>query len=168
MVMKHVDYMAVAKEALDQIEIGAFLTVKAGEALNTMTIGWATIGYLWSKPIMMVAVRLSRHTFTIIEQADDFTVSIPTVDVSDELTFCGTQSGRDYDKFAECNLELAPAQMVTSPIINISGLHYECKIVYKSAMEPAFLDKAYDAAIYPAKDYHTLYFGEIVDCYELD
>ena len=165
--MKRIDYMAVAKKAMDQIEIGAFLTVKAGEALNTMTIGWATIGYVWSKPIMMVAVRLSRHTFTIIEKASDFTVSIPSVDLSDELTFCGTESGRNYDKFDECNLELVASQMVTSPIINVAGLHYECKIIYKSAMDSAFLDKAYDAAIYPAKDYHTFYFGEIVDCYEL-
>jgi flavin reductase (DIM6/NTAB) family NADH-FMN oxidoreductase RutF len=166
--MKRVDYMAVAKTAMDQIEIGAFLTVKAGDALNTMTIGWAMIGIVWGKPIMLVAVRLSRHTFTIIEQAADFTVSVPLVDMSDELTFCGTQSGRDYDKFAECNLKLAAGQMVTSPIINVPGLHYECKIVYKSAMDPAFLDQAYDAAIYPAQDYHTQYFGEIVDCYEIE
>lgn len=168
MTLKHVDYMAVAQEAMDQIEIGAFLTVKAGAALNTMTIGWATIGYVWSKPIMMVAVRLSRHTFTIIEKADDFTVSIPSMDMSDELNFCGTQSGRDYDKFAECGLELTGAQLVVTPIIKAAGLHYECRIVYKSAMDPAFLDGAYDKVIYPTKDYHTLYFGEIVDCYRLD
>jgi flavin reductase (DIM6/NTAB) family NADH-FMN oxidoreductase RutF len=166
--MKRVDYMKVAPEAMEQIGIGAFLTVKAGDALNTMTIGWATIGHVWSKPIMMVAVRLSRHTFTIIEQADDFTVSIPSVDLSDELTFCGTKSGRDHDKFEVCKLQTAPGQLVTSPIVNVPGLHYECKIVYKSAMDPAFLDQAYDTGIYPAKDYHTLYFGEIVDCYELD
>ena len=166
--MKRVDFMKVANEAMEQIRIGAFLTVQAGEALNTMTIGWATIGFVWGKPIMMVAVRLSRHTFTIIEKASDFTVSIPSVDLSDELTFCGTESGRDYNKFEECNLEIAAGQKVNSPIIKTSGLHYECKIVYKDAMDPTFLDEGYDVNIYPVKDYHTLYFGEIVDCYELD
>jgi flavin reductase (DIM6/NTAB) family NADH-FMN oxidoreductase RutF len=166
--MKRVDYMAVAEKAMDQLRVGAFLTVKVGNALNTMTIGWATIGFVWGKPIMMVAVRLSRHTFTIIDQADDFTVSIPAVDMSDELTFCGTKSGRDYDKFAECNLEVIAGQKVVSPLIKAPGLHYECRIVYKAAMDPAYLDKEYDTAIYPAKDYHTLYFGEIVACYELD
>jgi hypothetical protein len=49
--MKRVDYMAVAEKAMAQIRPGAFLTVKSGEALNTMTIGWATIGYVWGKPI---------------------------------------------------------------------------------------------------------------------
>lgn len=165
--MKRVDTMQVAEQAMEQIREGAFLTVKAGQALNTMTIGWATIGTVWSRPIMMVAVRLTRHTFSLIEEANDFTVSIPSLDMEEELTFCGTRSGRDYDKFKECNLPVAPGQRVSTPIINVPGLHYENKIVYKSAMDPAFLSPELDRAIYPARDYHTLYFGEIVDCYQL-
>jgi hypothetical protein len=34
-------------------------------------------------------------------------------------------------------------------------------------MEPAFLRPELEATIYPAKDYHTLYFGQIVDCYRI-
>ena len=166
--MKRVDYMQVADEAMAQIRVGAFLTVKAGEALNTMTIGWATIGVVWSRPIFMVAVRLSRHTFSLIEKADDFTVTIPSSGMEDELTFCGTQSGRDYDKFEECNLPVAAAQKVTTPIINVPGLHYEAKIIYKSAMAPAFFSRELDEDIYPARDYHTLYFGHIVGCYRIE
>ncbi|GAB4540068.1 MAG: flavin reductase family protein [Anaerolineae bacterium] len=166
--MKRVDYMQVAGQAMEQIREGAFLTVRAGQALNTMTIGWATIGYVWSRPIMMVAVRLSRHTFSLIEQATDFTVSIPALDMAQELDFCGTRSGRDYDKFKECNLPVAPGQRVNSPIIHVPGLHYENKIVYKSAMDPTFLSPELGRALYPARDYHTLYFGEIVDCYRIE
>ncbi len=50
--MKRVDYMAVAHKAMAQIKKGAFLTVKSGKAINTMTIGWANIGHVWRKPIM--------------------------------------------------------------------------------------------------------------------
>ncbi len=166
--MERVDSMRVAEQAMEQIREGAFLTVKAGQALNTMTIGWATIGYVWSRPIMMVAVRLSRHTFSLIEEASDFTVSIPSVDMQDELNFCGTQSGRDYDKFKECNLPVTPGQRVNSPIISVPGLHYENKIVYKSAMDPAFISPELNRELYAAGDYHTLYFGKIVDCYRLE
>lgn len=35
-------------------------------------------------------------------------------------------------------------------------------------MNPARLDENYDKTLYPKKDYHTLYFGEIVACYETD
>ena len=166
--MKRVDYMAVADKAMTQIKKGVFLTVKSVEAINTMTIGWASIGYVWRKPIIMVAVRLSRHTFSIIETAEDFTVSIPSSDMKKEIMFCGTKSGRDYDKFNECNLRTSDSQKVITPIIKVPGLHYECKIVYKSAMDPSYLNKGYDSALYPEKDYHTLYFGEVVDCYEID
>jgi hypothetical protein len=48
------------------------------------------------------------------------------------------------------------------------GRHYECEIIYKSAMDPAHFDKNYDSSLYPKKDYHTLYFGEILACYETD
>jgi hypothetical protein len=48
------------------------------------------------------------------------------------------------------------------------GRHYECRIIYKSAMDPAHFDKDLDASVYPQRDYHTLYFGEIVACYETD
>jgi flavin reductase (DIM6/NTAB) family NADH-FMN oxidoreductase RutF len=166
--MKRIDYMAVADKAMIQIKKGVFLTVKSGEDINTMTIGWATIGYVWRKPIIMVAVRFSRHTFSIIEMAEDFTISIPSSDMKKEIMFCGTKSGRDYNKFRECNLQISNSQKVITPIIKVPGLHYECKIVYKSAMDPAYLNKDYDTALYPEKDYHTLYFGQIVDCYELD
>ena len=38
--MKNLNYMSIAEDALNKIKKGAFLTVKAADALNTMTIGW--------------------------------------------------------------------------------------------------------------------------------
>lgn len=166
--MKTVDYMSVADDAVQKIKKGAFLTVKSENGLNTMTIGWATFGFVWRKPIMMVAVRLTRHTFGIIEKAKDFTVTVPLGDMGKAVAFCGSKSGRDYDKFEECSLKTAKSRQVDSPVIATKGRHYECKIIYKSAMDPAHLDKDYDQSLYPEKDYHTLYFGEILDCYETD
>lgn len=166
--MKDLKYMSVADDVMRKIKKGAFLTVKAADALNTMTIGWATFGFIWQKPIMMVAVRDSRHTFGIIEKTSDFTVTIPSGDMSREIAFCGTKSGRDVDKFKMCKLQTASGRHVGSPIIKVPGIHLECRIVFKSAMNPADLDKNYDTALYPKKDYHTLYFGEILACYETE
>jgi flavin reductase (DIM6/NTAB) family NADH-FMN oxidoreductase RutF len=166
--MNDVGYMHVAEDSINKIKEGAFLTVKSGNALNTMTIGWATFGVVWRKPIMMVSVRSSRHTFRIIESAKDFTVTVPAGDMHKETDFCGSKSGRDVDKFKMCHLETTDSREVASPIIKIPGRHYECKIIYKSAMDPAHLEKDYDSSLYPKKDYHTLYFGEILACYETD
>lgn len=165
--MQQVDYMQVAEKAMAQIKKGAFLTVKSEQALNTMTIGWATIGFVWHQPVLMVAVRSSRHTFSLIEKAADFTVSIPADNFAEEITFCGTKSGRDVDKFKALKLQTLAARKTISPVIKLAGLHFECRVVYKSAMDPALLS-ADLTDLYPQKDYHTLYFGQIQACYETD
>jgi flavin reductase (DIM6/NTAB) family NADH-FMN oxidoreductase RutF len=164
--MKDLDYMEIAEDAIAKIRKGAFLTVQADDLLNTMTIGWALFGVVWQKPIMMVAVRRTRHTFGIMEQATDFTVTVPKGGMDKALALCGSKSGRDLDKFQAAKLVTVQAKKVFSPIIKAPGYQYECRIVYKSAMDPAHLDSGYDTTIYPQKDYHTLYFGEIVACYE--
>jgi flavin reductase (DIM6/NTAB) family NADH-FMN oxidoreductase RutF len=164
--MRDVDFMAVYEEVMKRIKEGAFLTVKAGDALNTMTIGWATLGIAWRKPVMMVMVRDSRHTFSLIEKAADFTVSVPTGDMKKEIALCGTKSGRDLDKFKASGLKTVASRQVASPIIQVPGIHFECRIVYKNPIDPAHLSRAYDP-LYPEKDYHTLYFGEIQACYEV-
>ena len=162
--MKDVDYQAVAPTVMKRIEDGAFLVAQAGDRINVMTIGWAMFGHVWRKPTMMVAVRNSRFTFGIIEEGDSFTVSVPTGNMDKEINFCGTKSGRDVDKFGQCSLSTTKARAINSPILDIPGYHYECRIIYKSAMEPPFLSKDLER-LYPMKDYHTLYFGEILSCY---
>lgn len=159
------DYLAVAQRALEAIKEGALLTVATADALNTMTIGWATIGYVWRSPVLTVAIRDSRHTFTLIEKADDFTVTVPGKDMRKEVMFCGTRSGRDVNKFEACNLATAPGRQVKSPIVDVPGLHFECRTVFKAAMDPANLAADFHH-LYPEKDYHTLYYGEIKACYE--
>ena len=114
----------------------------------------------------MVAVRDSRHTFKIIEKASDFSVSVPSTDIHDKVMFCGTKSGLDFNKFEECKLNTRDSQEITTPIIDTPGVHFECKIVFKSAMDPSNLISDCEK-LYPENDYHTLYFGEIMDCYEL-
>ena len=162
--MHHVDYMAIADKAMEQIRKGAFLTVQAGDELNVMTIGWASLGFLWGRPIMTIMVRKSRHTFSIIEKSSEFTVSVPIADLKKQLDFCGNESGKDHDKFKECGLEIFPGEKVRTPIINVPGIHFECKIVYKSNLDPENLVDTYKH-LYPTRDYHTLYFGEIAYCY---
>lgn len=166
--MKDRSYLENLDSIMESLIKGAFLTVKSDDSINTMTIGWATIGFVWRKEVFMVAVRDSRHTFNLIEKSNDFTVTIPTDESSkDAVMFCGTKSGRDYDKFIECGLQTRKAVTVDSPIIDIPGIHYECKIIYKSAMDNTHLDEKLEK-LYPAKDYHTLYFGEILACYQTD
>ncbi|MCR2031991.1 flavin reductase family protein [Anaerofustis stercorihominis] len=162
------------KEAFDllnkQLSKGVFLTVKNKDKVNTMVIGWATVGRVWGKDIMTVMVRFSRNTYDLIKNADSFTVSVPEYDtMKKEIAFMGTKSGRDFDKYKETGLTLSDAQSVESPVINEAKLHYECKIVYKQSMDPTgIIDyENIEKRFYEGNnDYHMIFYGEILNVYD--
>lgn len=163
---REINFTELSKELLGQLQKGAFLTVKAGDKVNTMTIGWGSLGFMWQKPVFTAMVRYSRYTYDLIEKAEDFTVSFPLKgQLKEELGICGTKSGRDMDKFKQCNLTLKEGEVVNSPVIDECDLHIECKIVYKQAMdENAISDEIKDKA-YGNGNYHVMYYGEIVKAY---
>ncbi len=167
MTVKEVSYAQHLPEMMKQLPRGAFLTSAPQEKLNTMTIGWAHVGVMWSIPTFTVAVRYTRHTYSLLEESDRFTVSIPLEqDMKKELLFCGTKSGRDYDKFRECDLIAQPGQVLKMPVIGQCELHYECEIVYRQAMEPTTLRTDIRNKQYGDNHvYHVLYYGKIAACY---
>jgi flavin reductase (DIM6/NTAB) family NADH-FMN oxidoreductase RutF len=148
---------------------GAFLTTKAGDITNTMTISWGNIGFQWNRPVFTVLVRKSRYTHDLIEKANEFTVSIPLSDkMKSQLALCGSKSGRDINKLDEANLILCDGKTLSTPVIEDCELHYECKIVYKQEINSDLLDSDIKASFYGEDDYHTIYVGEIVDCYKIE
>jgi flavin reductase (DIM6/NTAB) family NADH-FMN oxidoreductase RutF len=165
--MKRVEYSEYTPVLIKQLSKGGvFLTARNKGEDNTMTIGWASAGIIWGKPILTVAVRYSRHTYEMLDKSGEFTVSVPAEkDMRKALAFCGSKSGRDYDKFSECGLEKIEGQSVNAPVIGGCELYYECRVVYRQAMEPALIDKGIDSRFYGNNDFHVLYYGEIVDCY---
>ncbi len=163
---RDISFYQYSDKMLDQLRKGAFLTVKSGDKINTMTIGWGNIGFVWNKPIFTVEVRYSRHTYDLIENSTEFTVSIPLEkDLKEALRICGTESGRDIDKFVKCNLTPEKGKVISTPIVGECELHYECKIVYIQAMEPGTLSEDIKEKYYPNNNYHVLYYGEIVASY---
>ncbi len=162
--MKEILESEALSMVMKQIPKGAFLTVQAGKEKNVMTIGWALFGFIWRRSAMTVAVRSTRFTFGIMEKADTFSVSVPSGPMEKEIDFCGSRSGRNLDKFKECKFTTIPGAKSQAPILEIPGFHYECRVVYKNPMDPKFLARDLHS-IYPQKDFHTLYFGEILGCY---
>ena len=167
--MKNIDYTQIlAPMAQKLADGGVFLTVN-GEKPNTMTIGWASAGVYWGKPVCVVLVRPQRHTCALLEEAEEFTVSIPTANpLAAELKFAGTQSGRDYDKFHGHGLTAVPGQKVNAPIVGECGLHFECRTLLTQDMTPDRMAVEILYGSYSARDLHTLFFGEILHCYTTD
>ena len=162
---KEVAYNEYANEITEILSKGAFLTTKVDGTVNTMTIAWGSIGFMWGKPVFMAMVRPSRYSYERIEKSGEFTVSIPFKDMSKALGICGGKSGRDTDKFAAANLTAIPGTKIATPVIADCGLHYECKVVYKQEMVAELLTPELQEKWYGTGNYHTLFFGEILATY---
>ena len=172
---RRIDAFAYANEILQAIGKGVLMTTKADGQVDTMTIGWGTMGIQWGKPIFIAFVRGCRHTKGMLDKNPEFTVNIPLGEIDPKiLTFCGTKSGRDTDKFAALGLHTEDPEVISVPGIRELPLTLECRVVYTQQQVPeAFLSEKF-RKIYPADsqnihdDFHTAFYGEIVSAYIIE
>lgn len=129
---------------------------------NTMTVGWGSFGTMWSRPFAQVVVRPTRYTYEFMNTYDTFTLCGLPEEYKKALTILGSKSGRDGDKIAEAGLTPIAASQVAAPGFAEAELLVECRKIYWDDMAPEqFLDSSIENS-YPLKDYHRIYFGEIV------
>lgn len=132
---------------------------------NIMTIGWGTVGSIWGMPIWTVLVRPSRHTYFNIEHTGCFTVNVPGENLGLACAICGTKSGKDIDKFVECELTAQKASNVLAPAVAECPIVYECQIVHRSDVIPERLADEILSGAYVDGDYHRIYYGKILAVY---
>lgn len=152
---------------------GILLTTKGHGMVNTMTIGWGTIGIEWGRPMFVAYVRESRYTRELLDENPEFTVNCPFGNVDGKiLGYCGTKSGRDQDKISKMGLHLEEPMQITVPGIRELPLTLECKVVYRNkqpveTIPQVILDRYYPEAN-GVRDHHIAYYGEIVGAYIIE
>jgi flavin reductase (DIM6/NTAB) family NADH-FMN oxidoreductase RutF len=129
---------------------------------NAMTISWGSTGQIWNKLFFQVVVRPTRHTYGFMESGDSFTLSVFPEALKPALSLLGSKSGRDGDKIAASGLHPMASSRVAAPSFVEAELVVECRKMYWQDLDPShFLDPAIESN-YPKKDYHRVYFGEIL------
>ncbi len=148
---------------------GILLTTKQGDFVNTMTIGWGTMGQDWSRPVFVAYVRNSRYTRKMLDATGEFTVNIPMGAVDSKiLALCGTKSGRDLDKIEALGLHLEASEIVAAPGIRELPLTLECKVLFRNVQDESRLPQDIQDKYYSAineKDFHIAYYAQIVNAY---
>jgi flavin reductase (DIM6/NTAB) family NADH-FMN oxidoreductase RutF len=129
---------------------------------NTMTVAWGFFGVMWNKPMAVVVVRPTRFTYQFMEEYPTFTLCAFNKKHKKDLLLLGTISGRDGDKIAETKLTPIASQVVAAPSFEDTELTLECQKSYSHDFEPGqFIDASIDKN-YPLKDYHRVYYGEVL------
>ncbi|UCD45354.1 MAG: flavin reductase family protein [Candidatus Bathyarchaeota archaeon] len=96
-------------------------------------------------PLVCIGVAPRRYSHALIEETGEFVVNTPSIDLEEQMHYCGVRSGRDVDKWAETGLTPTPALKVKPPLIEECFSHLECRVVQSHICGD-----------------HTLFLGEVV------
>jgi len=134
----------------------------AAGSFNVMTVAWGALGCMWSRPLAMIVVRPTRYTYTFFEKHRDFTLNRFPAGFEDKLNYCGSHSGRDVDKIRQTGLTPIACRRVAAPGFEQAELILECRVSYFNDLDPSRFLEEYIEGNYPNKDYHRMFFGEIL------
>jgi flavin reductase (DIM6/NTAB) family NADH-FMN oxidoreductase RutF len=153
------NYAAVVKRlGSDGLLLGSYdATGKA----NFMTIGWGTLGIVWSLPMWIVLVRPSRYTYECIEHSGCFTVNVPTEAMGLACVKAGSVSGRTAGKFAAAGLTAEKSTSVLAPLVAECPLSYECRVIHSNDVLPNKLASEL-SGLYVDEEPHRIYHGRIL------
>jgi len=97
------------------------------ENSNITSIAWT--GILCSDPMTVyVSIRPTRYSYEIISKTNEFVINLPDEKQIKEISICGTKSGRDVDKFKECNFTKGNTSKISTAYIKECKISLECKV----------------------------------------
>lgn len=178
--MKKIDILEYLPKIMSELKQGVLLSTKNCEKCNAMTIAWGQIGIEWGRLLFTAYVRHGRFTHKQIEATKEFTINVPLErkSVAKAIAYCGSKNGENIDKFADCNLTVQNGISVNSPAIKELPLTIECKVIYKQEQNVDNIPDDILSSFYPQnipsdnpmanRDFHTVYYGEIVNAYILE
>lgn len=145
-----------------------WMLVTAGneEKFNMMTASWGCLGWLWNKPVAVVFIRPERYTHQLIEENDTLTLQFlgNSEKARQAYNFCGSKSGRDFDKAHEAGL--TPVALKGGEVtFEEARLTLVCRKLYKDTLkEENMIDKQL-TQWYGEKHggYHDVYVLEITE-----
>lgn len=113
---------------------------------NSLTVGWTGI-LNTNPPKTYISVRPERHSYSLIKESGEFTINLMSSKYAKAVDYCGVKSGRDIDKFKECNLHYEKGVKNSCPMVKESPLSIECKITDVVELGT-----------------HTMFMADIVSC----
>lgn len=143
------------------------ITAGTPEKCNTMTASWGGLGILWGAPMALAYIRPQRYTREFVEKSEYFTLSFFSENYRKQLALCGSKSGRDIDKVKECGFTVAAGEG-NAPYFEEADLVLVCRKRMVMRMDPEAMPADAKEKWYPEKDYHYMYWGEIVEALKKD
>lgn len=167
---RKIDYRDYAGAIIKALQPGILVTTRAGDKINSMTIGWGTLGVVWEKPVFIAYVRDCRYTWEMLQKNPEFTVNIPVGEFDRKaLGLLGSKSGRDMDKIATAGLTPVDPEVISVPGLKEFPLTLECKVLLDQKQDDSRLPEELRDRFYRIQSNdHFCFYGEIVASYMIE
>ncbi|MBD5355589.1 MAG: flavin reductase family protein [Bacteroides sp.] len=150
-----------------------FAVIAAGDSdkFNELLVSWGALGTSWGNglPLAIVFVSPDRYTHEFIESHPSFSINIFPPELKKDIMFFGTHTGREIDKVAQTGL-LTDFTESGTPVFPQARLILECKKLYSHDLDKSrfgeVLENCYNNPILKGQTPHTVYFAEIINCWE--
>jgi flavin reductase (DIM6/NTAB) family NADH-FMN oxidoreductase RutF len=104
------------------------VTVDLNGQPNIIALGWKMRTSF--DPLMLaISIGKTRHSHQLISNCREFVLAVPGADLSEQVLFIGTHSGKNVDKFKTTHLTPLPAKHIRPPLIQECLVNHECKVV---------------------------------------
>ncbi|MGC4118245.1 MAG: flavin reductase [Myxococcales bacterium] len=160
--MREIDFRDVHLHPFQLLDEEWAVLVAGRDAPNPMTVSWGGFGTIWNRPVVTVYVRPTRHTYGLLNAHPEFTLNFLPETHRPALDVCGKLSGRDHDKWSASKLTREPSLAVAVPRVAQARLAFECKLLSSFDFDPARFTDPSILALYPKKDFHRAYVGQVV------
>lgn len=103
------------------------VTVKSGERVNVLTIGWTGI-LSTHPPRTYISVRPSRYSYELLKESGEFVINLTTASQAKIVDYVGIYTGKKVDKLKETGLSTVQSKEVDVPTIAECPLALECRV----------------------------------------
>ena len=104
-----------------------FVTTHDGKKNNIMTISWTMV--MDFTPKFAITTGPWNYSYAALRKSKECVISIPTIDLLDQVVGVGTCSGADTNKFEKFGLTPVAGKYVRSPLIKECLANIECKVI---------------------------------------
>lgn len=124
-------------------KVALAVTQKPDGNYNLITIEWFMRTSI-QPPMFAISIGHSRYSHDCLEQNRYFNLVFPSLELKPLLTLCGSNSGRDIDKFTAGDVQYFHGRLHKLPILSAAVANFECEVVSQVRSGD-----------------HTIYIGEV-------
>ncbi len=100
---------------------------RKNERSNIIALGWKMRTSI-QPPMVAISIGKTRYSCQLLNETGEFVLAFPGENMAEEVLYCGTNSGRDADKFKEAKLTPVKAKHIKPALIEECIVNLECKV----------------------------------------